>query len=137
MTAAPKKLKLKRFQPKEYEEQATVFSWAKMRENRNPALKFLHANLNGLRLPIGQAVKAKKAGLTLGVPDIFLPVPSERDGRHFNGLYLELKRRDGGRLSEAQTWWIEHLRAMGFRVEVPAGAVEAIACIAQYLGIPI
>lgn len=126
-----KRLKLKPFQPTEYQEQTLVFDWARVREQSYPALKLLHANLNGLRLPIGLAVKAKRAGMAIGVPDMFLPVPMGP----YPGLYLELKRRDGGRLSDAQKWWIEQLRKANFRVEVPAGAVEAIAIIAEYLGV--
>lgn len=124
------KLKLRPWQPLEMDEQIAVFTWARLHEH-HPQLKLLHSSLSGVKLNIGQAVKAKKAGMVQGIPDLFLPVP--RDPYH--GLYLELKRRQGGRLSEAQRWFIEQLRANGYRVEVPAGAPEAISIIAQYLGI--
>lgn len=131
------KFKLKPWQPLESAEQEAVFTWARLHEHQHPQLKLLHSSLSGVKLNIGQAVKAKKAGMVQGIPDLFLPVPmfDEHDHPIFSGLYLELKRRQGGRLSEAQKWFIEQLRANGFRVEVPAGAPEAISIITEYLGI--
>lgn len=138
-----RKFKLTPFQPKEHDEQVAVFAWAKLHENRCARLKLLFATLNGVRLPIGLAVKMKRAGNKQGVPDIFLPVPkwesvptrTNSPGRLLLncGLWIELKRGKGGVVSEAQDWWHTHLRAMGYKVEVCAGAREAIAAIADYL----
>lgn len=130
------KLKLTPFQPKEYDEQCTVVAWAKLRESQCPKLKYLFATLNGVKLPIGLAVKMKKAGLKQGPLDILLPVPVDlKGGGHWCGLWVELKRRHGGVVSEAQDDWITFLRDAGYRAEVANGALEAIAIIAQYLGI--
>jgi hypothetical protein len=58
------------FKRSEYDEQVAVFEWALLNENRFPELKLMTGSLNGVRLTIGQAVKAKKTGLKPGFPDI-------------------------------------------------------------------
>ena len=133
------RFKLKSFVPKEYDEQCTVLAWCKLRESQYEPLRFIFATLNGVRLPIGLAVKMKKAGLKQGPPDLCLPYPmyDPSNGGHYCGWWGEMKRRDGGHLTDEQKAWHDHLRAVGYKVDVPAGASEAIACIARYLGIPI
>lgn len=61
-------------------------------EYKYPELWLLNGSLNGVRLSIGQAVKAKRCGEKRGFPDIFLPVA--RKG--FHGLAIELKKKKGG-----------------------------------------
>ena len=131
----PKRWKLTPFVPTELSEQIVVFEWAKLRETQHPPLALLHASLNGLRLNIGQAVKAKRAGMRAGVPDIFLPFPVERDGSVYHGLYLELKRRSKGTFSAEQKWWMTTLIKFGYCVRAPKGATEAITEICWYLNI--
>lgn len=46
----------------EHDEQTAVFQWAMIKSNRYPELELLQGSLNGVRLPVGLAVKAKKAG---------------------------------------------------------------------------
>jgi hypothetical protein len=74
-----------------------------------PELNLLNGFLNGVKLNIGQAVKAKNAGMKRGYPDIFLPVP--RNGYH--GLFIELKRRYSGSVSPEQKAWISDLKQQG------------------------
>ena len=71
----------------------------------------------------------KAEGVTAGVPDILLAVP--RQGCH--GLWIELKRRKGGRVSEAQEHVMARLRQAGYRVEVCKGWWEAREVIENYL----
>ena len=118
--------------PSELSEQVVIFQWAKLMEGKHPELKLMHSTLNGVRLPIGLAVKAKRAGNKPGCPDIYLDIAR----REYHGLRMELKRTKGGRLSEDQIWWMIQLREQGYCVEVPKGAEEAIACICAYLDIP-
>jgi len=126
-----RKFKLKPYVPTELEDQQIIFAWAKLHEQKHPELKLLHSTLNGIRLPIGLAVKAKRSGNKPGCPDIYLDV-----ARHgFHGLRMELKRTKGGRLTEDQEWWIGRLVEQHYKVEVPKGAQEAITCICDYLGI--
>lgn len=117
--------------PEEWREQAIVFDWARLMETRHPELSLLQGSLNGVRLPIGLAVKAKRQGLKRGYPDIFLPV--SRNG--FHGLFIELKRVEGGVVSKDQRHIHSRLRAEGYFVDVCKGAEHAILVIRTYLGI--
>jgi hypothetical protein len=63
------------------------------------------------------------------VPDLFLPTPSGG----FHGLWLELKKRSGGRLSPEQKGWIERLRGQGYAAEVARGWEEGKEIILGYL----
>ncbi|MCK9597386.1 MAG: VRR-NUC domain-containing protein [Sphaerochaeta sp.] len=126
--------KQKKYQPppaKEWREQAIVFDWAKLVERKHPELSLLQGSLNGVKLPIGLAVKAKRQGLKRGYPDIFLPVA--RNG--FHGLFIELKRTEGGVVSADQEKVHDRLRAEGYFVDVCKGAEHAILVIRTYLGI--
>lgn len=73
--------------PTEHQEQAALFEWAELQAKAIPELWLLNGSLNGVRLTIGQAVKAKKAGMKKGFPDINLPVKRGEYG----ALYIELK----------------------------------------------
>jgi hypothetical protein len=68
-------------------------------------------------------------GLRSGVPDLCLPVA--RGGWH--GLYIELKRQDGGRLTDAQRGWLEALSEEGYRAVLCRGFDEASEVILAYL----
>ena len=115
----------------EYTEQVTVFNWAKHTENMHPELKLLNASLNGVRLSIGQAVKAKAGGMRAGYPDIFLPVA--RSGYH--GLFIELKEKKGNPVQPDQKWWKQELTANDYLAVICYGAEETIAIIKNYLDI--
>jgi hypothetical protein len=127
----------KPFIPDEYAEQCVVFEWLKYCKLDGADLAF--SSLYGIRLPIGLAVKAKKAGMKSGVPDIFLPVPRtffETKAGHelwYHGLFIEMKREKGGVVSQAQKDWREALESRGYKVVVAKGAKEAIAAIKEYL----
>ena len=117
----------KPFIPTEYEDQCIVFDWLKYCRLDGADMAF--ASLGGIRLPIGLAVKAKRAGNKQGVPDILLDCG--RQG--FKGLRIELKREKGGVLSQEQQDWHFRLKQEGFMVVVAKGANEAIAAIKAYL----
>ena len=112
----------------EHIEQCTVFTWATLYEPKYPCLKYMFSTLNGIRLTIGSAVKAKKSGNKKGVPDIVLPKPMN----NYHGLYIELKVGKN-KTSEDQNDFIEYLRIEGYKVEVAYGSIEAIDFIKDYL----
>ena len=113
--------------PKEYEDQVEVFNWLATCPLEGADMAF--STLNGIRLSIGLARKAKRAGNKQGVPDILVDVA--RQG--FHGLRIELKREKGGVVSDEQSDWHERLREEGYRVVVAKGRYEAIAAIKEYL----
>ncbi len=115
----------------EYDEQVAVFRWAELAQKEYPELRLLFGSLNGVRLSIGSAVKAKKAGLKRGYPDICLDVPR----KPYHGLRIELKKI-GGRMSDGQIIILPALMMQSYCVTVCYGADEAISCIKEYLDRP-
>ena len=117
--------------PTEEEEQAAVFRWAELMSGQHPELQLLmHIPNGGYRHP-ATAARMKAQGVKAGVPDIFLPVP--RDG--FHGLWIEMKRVKGGKVSPEQKEWIEILNSYGYFAIVCRGADEAIHALEVYFGI--
>jgi len=112
----------------EYSEQVAIFKWAKLHENKYPMLKYMFATLNGVKLSIFQAKKAKAGGNRKGVPDIILPY----DNGKYNGLYLELKI-EGGRPTKEQREYIRFLKTNNYYSDVRYGFEEAIDLIKDYI----
>ena len=117
--------------PTEYEEQAYLFHLARLYVTKYPDLKWLNGSLNGVRLTIGQAVKAKKAGNVKGYPDIFLPVKRGK----ISGLFIELKRVKGGTIEPEQREWREFLLSQGYAHHFCRGCDEAWDIIIKYLNL--
>lgn len=115
--------------PTEAEEQERLFRWAEIQKYNDSRIGLLKSDLSGVRLSIGQAVKAKKQGMKKGYPDIFLPVSS----KGFHGLFIELKREKGGILSDEQKTWLKQLVNQGYLAIVCKGSDEAINAIIDYL----
>ena len=116
--------------PTEAQEQEALFRWAAYSRGKYPALELLyHIPNEGQRSGL-TGYRMKLQGLRRGVPDICLPVPYGR----FTALYIELKRRDGGRVSEEQRGWIAALNRVGCRAVVCRGWDEAREEIERYLG---
>jgi hypothetical protein len=126
MTAT--KTKLPRPVASEAHEQRSLIQWAALASVMEPRLKLLMAIPNGAARP-GSVGSLVAQGLRAGVPDLFLPTPSGK----FHGLWLELKRRSGGRLSREQKEWIERLRHQGYAAEVAKGWEEGKDIILSYL----
>jgi hypothetical protein len=113
----------------EHDTQCEIFRWAETEMVRHPELKYMFSTLNGVRLNIGQAVKAKKAGNKKGVPDIWLPVKRGQ----YSGLVIELKKAVGGTVSKEQANWLGFLGGQCYRAVVRHGFMDAITEIIDYL----
>ena len=120
----------KRLLPKEGQEQAALMSWAQMQSWRWPELALMFHIPNGGGRSKAEAGRFKAEGVKAGVPDLFLPVPRGE----WHGLFIELKRQAGGRLSDEQKEWIPALQAQGYRVEVCKGWEAAAEVLKDYLG---
>lgn len=110
-------------------EQELVMRWAEGQIGTWPELALLHHIPNGGKRGKAEAAKLKRMGVKKGVPDLNLPVA--RGG--FVGLYVEMKRLDGGRLSTEQKGWLAALHAAGHCVAVAEGHEHAIAVLRDYL----
>ena len=76
---------------------------------------------------VGAQLKAE--GVKRGVPDIFVPIP-----RHgFHGLWIEMKRADGGTVSKEQKEFIAYAQGAGYAACVCYGWLEAAEAIRQWM----
>jgi len=115
--------------PTEHEEQAALFKWAKLSAGAHPELRLMYAIPNGGHRLKAVAGKLAAEGVKPGVPDTCLPVARGE----FHGLYIEMKRRDGGALSPIQRGWIADLNDQGYQAECCYGWDEAREVIEAYL----
>ena len=115
--------------PTEAQEQAALFARCKVMEWKYPELRLLHHIPNGGSRNAAEAANLRRQGVKPGVPDIFLPVARGR----YHGLYIELKRRKGGRVSAAQREFMTGLKQQDFFVIVCRGADQAYNVIMSYM----
>ena len=116
--------------PTEAQEQAALFEWAKRMEGKYPALRWMHAIPNGGSRNLIEARHLKEQGVKAGVADIFLPSPNA----FWCGLYIEMKRREGGKLSKEQEAFLVDMTRAGYCAAVCRGWDEARQIIEKYLG---
>lgn len=77
----------------------------------------------------GAGILAKKKGLQKGAPDLCIPM-----ARHgYNALYIEMKRKVGGRLGDEQRYWLEVLTKEGNLALMAKGFEEAQQIVIDYL----
>lgn len=115
--------------PTEAQEQRALFQWAALAAGKYPELASLLHIPNGGSRDVREAHNLKEQGVKPGVPDILLPVA--RGG--YNALWIELKRRRGGRVSDQQRYWLDLLARQGARAVVCKGWEEAREEIVRYL----
>jgi hypothetical protein len=112
--------------PTEREEQRTLVQW--LRAHRIEHVAHLEGAYYGKSRAqrYRTAAVMRQMGAQRGTPDIQIvtPAPSRPEAR---GVWIELKRRTGGRVSPEQAATHERLRACGALVEVCCGADAAIA----------
>ena len=113
----------------ENQEQAALFEWAAVASGRYPELRLLHAIANGGKRDGRTAAVLQRTGVKPGVPDLCLPVARGE----WHGLYIEMKRQDGGQLSQSQREWIRRLYENGYAVAVAHGSNEAWDSLMAYL----
>lgn len=120
----------------EHGDQAALVAWLKMTGIWDKYGVF--AVPNGMPIPASPRVRAKivnymKAeGMRPGAADLFFPVA--RGG--FFGMFVEMKREDGGQLRDNQKEFLEIVERAGYFTAVPAGYDEAIGIVQDYLSWP-
>lgn len=120
----------------EHTEQCAVIQWARLHEERYPALKLLFAVPNGGYRNKVTAIKLQEEGVKSGVPDLLLPIARKRVYSTWAGLAIEMK--DGkNKTTPNQDWWLQSLSDYGWCTQVCHSADEAIKAISEYLGIPV
>lgn len=115
--------------PTESEEQQALFRWAEWASGQYPELKLLYHIPNEGKRSKGTGGRMRAEGLKKGVPDLCLPVPRGK----YHGLYIEMKRVEGGKLSDDQKEWIFNLSRQGYCAERCDGWQKAAELIVAYL----
>ncbi len=75
-----------------------------------------------------QMNRLKAEGLSVGVPDLFLPVVT----LDYAGLFIELKK-EGGRISKEQKAWSEYLTVAGYKAVIVFGLDNTKSAVREYL----
>lgn len=106
--------------PTESEDQIAFVHWFKI---VFPKVRIL-AIPNGIRASIGAAIKAKREGVSAGVPDLFIPEWK---------MFIEMKRLKGGVVSPEQKEWIAYLSSIGYKVHICRGFDEAVMAVKEFV----
>jgi len=106
--------------PSEHDEQKGLVNWFR---STFPGV-LIFAIPNGEKRSISVAKRLKAEGVVRGVPDLFVP--------EWN-LWIEMKRKNGGRLSSEQKSMIEYLQRIGQTVIVGRGATDASSQVLEFV----
>jgi hypothetical protein len=128
--------------PHEHEECAALVKWAETQRHKGYKLSELLIHVpNGAyhgsdrKAAAVVARKLREQGLREGVFDYILPIPLYPPGvqGYVPGLWLEMKRTKGGKVSQEQIDFQFRMRTFGWQCEVAMGWVQAAAFITQHL----
>lgn len=79
-------------------------------------------------------------GVSAGFPDIEIPYPvgyHRPNQTSYHGLYIELKRVSKGKVTSAQSDWINFLREKGYCAEIARGFEEAKEIVLHYFSLDV
>ena len=117
--------------PLEKEEQQNFVSYCEMNNIT------VVSTQNGFKMPktafnwAAYSNSLKRMGLRKGFPDLI--VLARNKTKTHEVLFIEMKRQQGGRVSDEQKEWIERLDNEGYCVGVAKGCESAIKILTQYL----
>ncbi len=115
---------------KEHTEQVTLMQWwALACQSFGVPEQLLFAIPNGGARDRVTGKILKDEGVRAGVPDLFLAWANGQYG----GLFIEMKKTKGGRVSDAQKEYLQMLTAAGYDAVVCHGWFEAKDAIESYL----
>ena len=116
----------------EHSEQVSLMQWWALQCRRFGIYEqLLFAIPNGGQRNIITAKRMKDEGVRSGIPDLFLAVPRG----NFHGLFIEMKKPQGGVVSDNQKACMEMLSKNDYCVTVCRGFVDAQEAIKGYLSL--
>lgn len=116
----------------EHGEQAALFCWAAQNHERFPQFRrCLFAVPNGGRRDKLTGVQMQAEGVKKGVSDVMLLVPRGQ----YHGLCLEMKRANGGVVSDYQKEFGAAVTAEGYAFCVAYGWQQAKATLEWYMAL--
>lgn len=105
--------------PTEHEEQREFIRWFR---KTNQDVRILAIPNGGSRTP-STAARLKAEGVSAGVPDLLIPAWN---------IWIEMKRKKGGKVSAEQKSWHEYLEKIGHKVLICYGSDDAIEKVGKY-----
>lgn len=121
-----KKEKVELTEPLERDEQKIVVTYCRKKQIPIAAVP------NDAKRTMWAAIQAKATGLAAGFPDLIIPVMRAQYGC----LFIEMKRKTMGALTENQQYWLNLLNVNGYYAVCCHGADAAIHAIEKYLLLP-
>lgn len=112
--------------PNEKQEHLAFMDWVRLNPRVSQCLIHIANEYDG---GIRRGYQRKLMGVKSGVSDFLLVIPS----RGYHGLFLELKRLSGGRVTETQKSWLTLVQSLGYAGEVCYGCSDAISKVEAYL----
>lgn len=109
-------------------EQILLFEWAALNQGKYPELEWMYHIPNGGKRNAREAARLKRMGVKPGVSDVHLPIPRGV----YHGLWIEMKS-ENGKVSPAQSRFLNAMRKHGYKAAVCYGWEEAVAIIEEYL----
>ena len=121
--------------PSEHQSQSAVIAWWQLACHGYGLPPFaLYAVPNAARRSFALAARMKAEGMRAGIPDLCLARPRYKgNAMRYAGLYVEMKRKGTGTVSDAQGAVLDYLRTSGYAAMVCYSADEAIEVIKEYL----
>jgi hypothetical protein len=114
--------------PYEWRECQTFVEWC-----HYSGIKYCHLGQETFTRSWKQKSKNKMMGVTRGFPDYCVVIPAEKlDIASPRTIFIEMKRKKGGRTSKEQKEWIQALNDSGIDTYVCKGADEAIKTVESY-----
>lgn len=114
----------------EHNEQVMLIQWWSLMCNSFHVPEIcLFAIPNGGLRNIIIAAKMKREGVRSGIPDLFLACPR----KDYHGLFIEMKKPKGGRVSDSQKTAIKVLEYNKYKTAVCHGWEQAKQEITEYL----
>lgn len=123
--AASKRRKIMGAEGTEHHLQVECVKWFRLAHKKDG---IIYAIPNGGKRTLTEGAIKRYEGMTVGMPDLHIPVP--RKG--YGSLYIEMKNGKAGRLSEHQKEVIEQLRNLGNKVEVVRTLDDFMAVVNDY-----
>jgi len=104
--------------PLEHDEQKAFIEWFRL---AHPGVVIFAIPNGGSRHP-AEAARLKQSGVLSGVPDLFIPAWK---------MWIEMKRKRGGRLSQSQADMMVYLRNFGYTCLVAEGCDDAVHLVTE------
>jgi hypothetical protein len=110
----------------EHHHQSALIKWFDIQHKKYSGRLFAIPNAAKRSAALARYMQAE--GMRSGVPDLFLPVPSEK----YHGLFIEMKS-EKGKVSDNQKDWLNFLSGQGYMACVCYGFDDAKKVIDVYL----